>query len=330
MATQFAPSRLGLMKEGTKHLQGLEWWLAQDQVRSYQEDIIGRLHGLPDYCQVNSYGTITYGDHSYDMKYVTIGDLSNGKPTVFLSAGVHGYEEGGVEGLMQFMEEHARDYLDHYNFVILPCVSPAAYEKDVRLNGNKENPNRHFYRGTKVQECALYINLIDRLGIRYIFSNDGHETTFTDPDIIRDENYGKKEKDAAVDADDIVPAAYIIEVCDDESQRIGVEVVGSLETIGQPVAQTPTVSGAVNDNGVLRGIPREIPLSVHFMAAADDERYAPTEQAFTLEPFVTKEMFEAPNGLQLRADAQIVQIRKMLDLCWNRPAPQPQRMLKAA
>ena len=71
-------------------------------------------------------------------------------------------------------------HVDDFNFVIIPCVSPWAYETINRWNAEAIDPNRSFYTDSPSQESALLMAFIESLDGEIICHIDLHETTDTD------------------------------------------------------------------------------------------------------------------------------------------------------
>jgi hypothetical protein len=64
---------------------------------------------------------------------------------VLITGGIHGYETSGVQGALLFASsKKAEEYTSHFNIMILPCVSPWAYERIQRWNAKGVDPNRSF------------------------------------------------------------------------------------------------------------------------------------------------------------------------------------------
>lgn len=295
----------GIMKKGTVHLEGHEWWLAQDEVRSYDR-LLERIMALPDYCQILPYGTIRHGDYSYEMKCVLIGDPYNGKPTVGILCGVHGYEEGGVEGGLAFILQDAPEYLKHFNFVVFPCVSPSGYERDMRLTAQKINPNRNFKEGTTVPETKLVMDMMRKLNISMILTDDKHETTFSDGIIALQE--GAKDLDHRT----MARSTYVLEFCRSARHEVGSAMIRAIEKMRMPVCRMPKIFDIPNDNGVIRQIPR-LGFSMNFMVRPTADFRAVTAQAITTEPYVSESLYHHPDSLIIRRNMQRNMLRAALN-----------------
>jgi len=63
-----------------------------------------------------------------------------------VTGGVHGYETSGVEGALLFLNnpKTTTHYAQHFNLLVVPCVSPWGYERIQRWTSKGTDPNRSF------------------------------------------------------------------------------------------------------------------------------------------------------------------------------------------
>ncbi|MDE1170705.1 MAG: M14 family metallocarboxypeptidase [Verrucomicrobium sp.] len=67
------------------------------------------------------------------------------RPRVYLSAGIHGDEPGGVEGLLRWMESPAaRAAARRFHLTIVPCVNPSGLRANRRADAAGRDLNRCF------------------------------------------------------------------------------------------------------------------------------------------------------------------------------------------
>ncbi len=309
----------GIMRPSTEGLVGFEAWEAQPVIRSYP-DLIGRVSRLAqphkDF-NLKSYGNVVFGPDSqyiYPLHYLTVGDPSNGKPTIWLNAGVHGYEEGAVEGLMAFLEQDLQNYIGEFNFVVVPCVSPAGYERDMRFNGVRLDVNRGYFPDSNVQEAARMMDLVHKLNMRYAMSIDMHETTWSDAKIFYQD--GQK---IFVDTQ-----SYVIErVREPLVPGAGRVMADAMEGLGLPLITKPGF-----DRGVLFDSSIKT-TNLAFMFHETAARFAPTDRALLTEPYVTRKMFDNAEGMQLRIEAQRQQVKAALDhIIEGRKYTAPSRLVR--
>lgn len=163
-------------------------WLAQQLVRrSYQEQVITKLAKIPAYFETEQYGQLNYADlpvikdaDNYPLYLLKSTQWDKQRPTVLITGGVHGYETSGVQGALSFALNHAQDFIEKFNFIIAPCLSPWGYETINRWNPLAADPNRSFYEGSEAQESLLLMEYLKANDIAPLCHIDLHETTDTD------------------------------------------------------------------------------------------------------------------------------------------------------
>jgi hypothetical protein len=154
-------------------------WLAMQNVkRSYTDDVLSQLEALASQFDIKEYASLDYASGSFPLFSLRSLNWEQSKPNVLITGGVHGYETSGVHGALRFAATVAQDYHDRFNLLIVPCVSPWAYETINRWNPNALDPNRSFYQNSPVQESAALMNLVS--DIEFLMHIDLHETTDTD------------------------------------------------------------------------------------------------------------------------------------------------------
>lgn len=161
-------------------------WLArQTRQRSYADDVLSVIERLRTRFDVVQYGQLDYPPDSYPLLALRSRDWSDALPCVLVTGGVHGYETSGVQGALQFAEQHAARYAGQVNLLIAPCVSPWAYERIHRWNAEAIDPNRSFRENSPAQESAALMRLVAPLRERFVLHIDLHETTDTDESEFR-------------------------------------------------------------------------------------------------------------------------------------------------
>jgi hypothetical protein len=154
-------------------------WLAMQNVkRSYTDDVLSQLEALANQFDIKEYASLDYASGSFPLFSLRSLTWEQSKPNVLITGGVHGYETSGVHGALRFAATAAQDYHDRFNLLIVPCVSPWAYETINRWNPKALDPNRSFYQNSPVQESAALMNLVS--DIEFLMHIDLHETTDTD------------------------------------------------------------------------------------------------------------------------------------------------------
>lgn len=162
-----------------------QWRTRQVRQRSYADDVLSAVDALRDRFDVVPYGEVAYADaqhpaERFPLWAIRSRDWQAGRPNVLVTGGVHGYETSGVLGALRFVEAHAANYAGQVNFLVVPCVSPWAYERIQRWNFDALDPNRCFRADSPAQESAALLRLIAPLRGQFAAHMDLHETTDTD------------------------------------------------------------------------------------------------------------------------------------------------------
>ncbi|WP_070965062.1 M14 family metallopeptidase [Vibrio sonorensis] len=152
--------------------------------REYQQEVVPKIKALSTIFELNQYGALSYDQDRYPLYCLKSPTWDNNKPTVLVTGGVHGYETSGVHGALEFAAQHAKQYQDTFNLVIVPCVSPWGYETINRWNPLAIDPNRSFYQNSPSEESANLLQLVKQLG-DVLVHIDLHETTDTDESEFR-------------------------------------------------------------------------------------------------------------------------------------------------
>jgi Succinylglutamate desuccinylase / Aspartoacylase family len=161
------------------------WLSQQSRKRSYAADVLSVIETLRSRYDVEQYGSVDYPPDSYPLFAIKSRDWRDDLPLVLVTGGVHGYETSGVHGALQFVQQHASDYAGKINLIVVPCVSPWAYERIHRWNANALDPNRSFRENSPAQESAALLHLVAPFRDRVLVHVDLHETTDTDESEFR-------------------------------------------------------------------------------------------------------------------------------------------------
>jgi hypothetical protein len=159
------------------------WFKQQIIQRSYQQEVVTKIHRLNEIHEIFEYGRLSFND--YPLFLLKSKNFDSKKHTVLITGGVHGYETSGVHGALAFMEREAQSYSKHFSFICAPCISPWAYETINRWNSMAIDPNRSFHPNSPAEESRLFLAAIDALNIKFYAHFDLHETTDTDNSVFR-------------------------------------------------------------------------------------------------------------------------------------------------
>ena len=156
------------------------WLAAQSVKRSYAEEVIARIDALRSDWEVATYGMLTIDALRYPLFVLRSRRFEPSRPSVLITGGVHGYETSGVQGAIRFLQVAAHDLAAHFNFVVMPCVSPWGYETINRWNPKTVDPNRSFRADSPSEEAAAVIRYLAASRVDFLAHFDLHETTDSD------------------------------------------------------------------------------------------------------------------------------------------------------
>lgn len=162
-----------------------QWCTSQTVKRSYAKDVVSAIDSLRSRFDVTEYGQLNYPSGNYPLFVLRSRDWNDALPTMLVTGGVHGYETSGVHGALQFIDRHAAAYAGRANLVMVPCVSPWAYERIHRWNPDARDPNRSFYANSPAQESAALMRMVAPFRDRVLMHIDLHETTDSDESEFR-------------------------------------------------------------------------------------------------------------------------------------------------
>ncbi|MDB2386827.1 M14 family metallocarboxypeptidase [Shewanella sp.] len=156
------------------------WFALQSVKRSYQQQVLTKVLKLAEQFTLEQYGALSIDAARYPLYALKSQNWHSSKPTVLITGGVHGYETSGVEGAIRFMQTKAQAYAEHFNIVLIPCVSPWGYETINRWDPAAIDPNRSFYVNSPAEESAALLAYLAPIKTQIFAHFDLHETTDTD------------------------------------------------------------------------------------------------------------------------------------------------------
>lgn len=156
------------------------WLSRQSRKRSYETDVLGMIDRLRDRFEVSEYGRLDYAPESFPLFAIRNRNWREDLPYALVTGGVHGYETSGVHGALQFVDLHLADYTGRMNVLVVPCISPWAYERIHRWDPLAIDPNRSFRENSPAPESAALMKLVAPLRDRFLVHIDLHETTDSD------------------------------------------------------------------------------------------------------------------------------------------------------
>ncbi|MDH0863837.1 M14 family metallocarboxypeptidase [Mitsuaria sp. GD03876] len=245
----------------------IAWRERQVRSRRYAEDVIPRVQALADRFEIVQYGILNYGGDEYPLLALKSRDWHPALPVALVTGGVHGYETSGVLGALEFAEGPAAAYAGKANVLVVPCVSPWAYERVCRWNYHAVDPNRQFGASRDAQESSALIAMLEPYAGQFVLHIDLHETTDTDASEFTP---AKAARDGKPFEPELIPDGFYL-VGNSETSRLDFQeaVVQAVEQvthiapgdekgqiIGFPVIAKGVIEFPVREAGLCAGVTR--------------------------------------------------------------------------
>ncbi|WP_457421424.1 M14 family metallopeptidase [Roseateles sp. P5_E7] len=265
--------------------------------RSYAEDVLSAVEPLRRDFDVSEYGALDYDGEHFPLVALRSRGWQDELPTLVVTGGVHGYETSGVLGALQFLRDHGLEQAGRANLLVVPCVSPWAYERIQRWNRDALDPNRNFRAGSSAGESTALVALLAPLRGSVLMHIDLHETTDSDESEFRP---ALAARDGEAFVPDIVPDGFYLvddaEHPQPEFQRAVIDAVARVTHIAPADA-----------NGQIIGTPLQSPGVISFAvakkslcAAITAARFSTTTEVYPDSPRTTP---------QQCAEAQVTAVR---------------------
>ena len=271
-----------------------QWRARQLRQRSHADDVLARIDALRTRLDVQTYGELRYGsghhaEERFPLMVLRSRNWQRKLPSVLVTGGVHGYETSGVHGALRFLDAHAGDYAGRVNLLVVPCVSPWAYERIQRWNFDAIDPNRSFKDGSPAQESAALMRLVAQHQTQYgpfAAHIDLHETTDTDESEYRP---AVAARDGKVFEPGSIPDGFYL-VDDTENpqpafQQAIIEAVGRVTHIAPADEKNEIIGSPVVAPGVIRYAMKQLGLCAGISGA----RYTTTTEVYPDSPRATPE-----------------------------------------
>ena len=135
--------------------------MKQPPVRNFN-DIVDRLRAsLNPVGELTEVDTLPGGNREYPLIKIIVG---KGNPRrILISGGIHGDEPAGVETICAFLENRLyKDFLENWEFTLLPCINPSGFEAGTRNNQDDIDLNRMFKETTTLWEVDFVKTVLDQ------------------------------------------------------------------------------------------------------------------------------------------------------------------------
>lgn len=263
-------------------------WLAEQSVqRSYNDEVLAKLPTDMKGFSVVQYGALPYDEARYPLHAIISEPMSQTKPTVLITGGVHGYETSGVQGALHFINNEMALYASRFNIVVVPCISPWGYETINRWDPLALDPNRSFYADSPAPEAAQIMAFLASLDTTFLAHIDLHETTDTDNSEFRP---ALAAREGTVNHNWNIPDGFYT-VADAqkpqlEFQKAVVEAVSHITHIAPADDQGCLIGEPMQSEGVICYDKKKL----HLCGGMTDAAYVTTTEVYPDSPNATPEV----------------------------------------
>jgi hypothetical protein len=263
-----------------------QWRARQAHQRSYAVDVLAAVELLRERFDVVHYGEVAYADERFPLLAIRSRNWHSGLPTVLVTGGVHGYETSGVHGALRFVDAHAPRYAGRVNLLVVPCVSPWAYERIQRWNFDAIDPNRSFRKGSPAQESAALMDLIAPLRGQFAAHIDLHETTDTDESEYRPAVAARDGK--PFEPCTIPDGFYLVDDAANPQPEFQQAIMQAVERVTH-IAPADDQGGIIGSTLVAHGVIEYEMQALGLCASITGARYTTTTEVYPDSPRATPE-----------------------------------------
>ncbi|WP_460453354.1 M14 family metallopeptidase [Arenimonas aestuarii] len=284
------------------------WRANQKASRSYATDVLSRIESLRASTDVVAYAVIDHEpDGSYPVYALRGKHWDDSLPTALVTGGVHGYETSGVHGALQFVERHLADYDGRINVLVVPCVSPWAYERVQRWNPLAIDPNRNFVTDSPCAESAALLNFIAPMADRFVLHIDLHETTDTDDSEFRPAKASRDGK--TTEPEGIPDGFYLVGDTEDPQPAFQQAIIAEVEKVTH-IAPADEKGEIIGSEVVAHGVINYPCHDLGLCAGLTRAKYRSTTEVYPDSPRATPQQCN---------DAQVAAVRAALDYAVANP-----------
>jgi hypothetical protein len=266
--------------------------------RGYAADVLAAIEPLKQDFDVSEYGAVSYDGERFPLLAIRSRGWRDDLPVLVVTGGVHGYETSGVHGALQYVREHGLELAGRANLLVVPCVSPWAYERVQRWNFDALDPNRNFRAGSPAGESAALVGLLAPLRGRVLIHIDLHETTDSDESEFR-------PAVAARDGKDFVPGTipdgfYLVDDVARPEPAFQRAVIDAVAQVTHIAPLDP--NGQINESVLQSAGVINFPVSQWGLCAAiTGARFATTTEVYPDSPRATPEQCNQAQVVAVRA-----------------------------
>nr|WP_315239356.1 M14 family metallocarboxypeptidase [uncultured Albidiferax sp.] len=280
-----------------------QWRARQVRQRSYADDVLPRIEQLRARFDVATYGEVAYAQERFPLFAIRSRGWNSALPSVLVTGGVHGYETSGVLGALRFLEAHAEGYAGRVNLLVVPCVSPWAYERIQRWNFDALDPNRSFRPDSPAQESAALLRLIEPLRGQFTAHIDLHETTDTDESEYRP---AVAARDGQPFAPGTIPDGfYLVDDSANPQPAFQQAIIQAVERVTH-IAPADAQGGIIGSPLVAHGVIHYAMQALGLCAGITGARYTSTTEVYPDSPRATPEQCIAAQVAAVCAGVEFV------------------------
>ena len=280
-----------------------EWRARQRKQRSHAADVVDAIERLRERFDVVEYGRLDYAPDVYPLLALRSRAWSDDLPIALVTGGVHGYETSGVHGALRFLERHAAAYEGRVNLIVVPCVSPWAYERIHRWNPDAIDPNRSFRADSPARESAALMELLAPWRERVLVHVDLHETTDSDETEFRPALAARDGK--AFEPEGIPDGFYLVDDSEHPQPEFQQAVIAAVEKVTH-IAPADANGEIIGSPVVARGVIRYPLRALGLCAGATDARYRTTTEVYPDSPRASTEQCNAAQAAAVCAALDFV------------------------
>lgn len=135
--------------------------MKQSPIRQF-DTIVSRLKtSLNSVGEFTEVCTLSAGERKHPLIKIILG--KGNLRRILISGGIHGDEPAGVETICTFLENKLyKDFLEDWEFTLLPCINPTGYEMGTRNNQDDVDLNRMFKETNVPQEVEFVKSVLDQ------------------------------------------------------------------------------------------------------------------------------------------------------------------------